>query len=135
MVRFRRRGPNPQRQGGIAFPRVPFAWTKDDEPDSGRRIFEPDLPGRKRKLRLTSALKAVQGLPRLAIAGQKQRNGFFDMSAHLLPCEMLKAWRDETKVLVVGDNCPEKEFCGKLGFGAAQFPASSGAAKVARELW
>ena len=28
----------------FCFPRVPSAGTKDDEPESGRTIFEPDLP-------------------------------------------------------------------------------------------
>lgn len=56
------------------------------------------------------------------------------MSAHILSLERLKAWRDEPKDLVVGDNCSEKEFGGKLGFGAAQVPAPGGAAKVAQEL-
>src|ERR1700730_5263042 len=37
----------------FCFPRVPSAGTKDGEPESGRAIFEPDLPGRKPKLRLT----------------------------------------------------------------------------------
>src|SRR5207253_2900383 len=73
-------------------------------------------------------------LHRRAIASQEQLNGFFDMSALFLPLEGLKARRDELKNLVVGDNRPEKEFGGKLGFGAEQLPAASGSAKVAREL-
>jgi hypothetical protein len=56
------------------------------------------------------------------------------MSAHFLSRERLKAWRGQPKDLPVGDNRPEKEFAGKFGFGAAQLPAPSGAAKVAREF-
>ena len=37
----------------FCFPRVPSAGTKDAVPESGRTVFEPDLPGRKPKLRLT----------------------------------------------------------------------------------
>ena len=92
--------------------------------------------GRKPKLRLTQypRTELLAGLLRQTIASQEQLNGLFDMSAHFLPLERLEAWRDEPKKLVVGDNRPEKEFGGKLGFGAAQLPAPRGAAEVVGKL-
>jgi hypothetical protein len=112
------------------------AGTKDAARESGRTIFEPDLPGRKPKLRRTQCPRPefLATLRRRAIAGQEQRNGFFDMSAHLFRLERLKARRDQLQDLVVGQNRPKKELGGKLGFGAAQLPAPSGAAEVAGYL-
>ena len=56
------------------------------------------------------------------------------MGAHFFPLERLKARRDEPQDLVVGQNRPEKELGGKLGFGAAQLPAPGGAAELAGNL-
>ena len=56
------------------------------------------------------------------------------MGAHFFPRERLEARRDQPQNLVVGQNRPEKELGGKLGFGTAQLPPARGAAEVAGNL-
>jgi hypothetical protein len=117
------------------FPRVPVAATTGDESDSGRWIFDPDLPGRKLNFDRPSTRTDLQAWRR-AISSQKKRNGISDMSTHFLPCERFKPWRDQPEV--VGDNCPERVLRQAQVRGSAIPRAerhSQGSARVRGERW